>query len=132
MAFTTSQWISSMVLVASIIFYFAARTGLQQNAFLYVFGVALLVLVVGKFFTYFKIYFSWMNEDSSMNHIMKIGKREEMPKCRLEKFVNNKLWFCFVLILSHEFNSFNFFTKNELYKLLHFSLINTNIPVSSP
>jgi hypothetical protein len=47
MGFTTSQWISSIVIVASIIFYFAARTGLQQNAFLYVFGVALVVLIVG-------------------------------------------------------------------------------------
>jgi len=49
MSFTTSQWISSIVLVASIVFYFAARTGQQQNAFLYVFGVALVVLIVGKF-----------------------------------------------------------------------------------
>jgi len=52
MGFTTSQWISTVVLVASIIFYFAARTGSQQNAFLYVFGVALLVLVVGNFIIY--------------------------------------------------------------------------------
>lgn len=51
MGFTTSQWISSLVLVASIIFYFAANTGIKQNAFLYVFGVALTVLVVGKYLT---------------------------------------------------------------------------------
>jgi hypothetical protein len=50
MAFTTSQWISSIAVVVSIIFYFAARTGSQQNAFLYVFGVALVVLIVGNFF----------------------------------------------------------------------------------
>jgi hypothetical protein len=49
MAFTTSQWISTIVLVASIIFYYAATTGLKQNAFLYVFSIALLVLVVGMF-----------------------------------------------------------------------------------
>lgn len=54
MGFTTSQWISSIVLVASIIFYFAARTGQQQNAFLYVFGVALVVLIVGKFIHNFR------------------------------------------------------------------------------
>jgi hypothetical protein len=49
MAFTTSQWLSSIVIVASIIFYFAANTGLKQNAFIYVFGIALTVLIVGKF-----------------------------------------------------------------------------------
>jgi hypothetical protein len=48
MSFTTSQWISSLVIVASIIFYFAANTGYKQNAFLYVFGIALTVLIVGK------------------------------------------------------------------------------------
>lgn len=49
MGFTTSQWVSSIVLIASIIFYFGANTGIKQNAFLYVFGVALTVLVVGNF-----------------------------------------------------------------------------------
>ena len=48
MAFTTSQYITSIVIVASIIFYFAANTGLKQNAFLYVFGIALTVLIVGN------------------------------------------------------------------------------------
>ena len=57
MAFTTSQWISSIVIVVSIVFYFAARTGLQQNAFLYVFGVALIVLVVGIYFVIVDILF---------------------------------------------------------------------------
>lgn len=37
-----------MVLVASIIFYFAATNTLKQNAFLYVFTIALIVLIVGK------------------------------------------------------------------------------------
>jgi hypothetical protein len=50
MGFTTSQWITTIVLVASIIFYYGANSGIKQNAFLYVFGVALTVLVVGKFF----------------------------------------------------------------------------------
>ena len=48
MSFTTSQWISSIVIIASIIFYFAANNGLKQNAFLYVFGIALTVLIVGN------------------------------------------------------------------------------------
>lgn len=61
MGFTTSQWISSLVLVASIIFYFGANTGIKQNAFLYVFGVALTVLVVGKVFIINKD-FLFMNE----------------------------------------------------------------------
>ena len=46
MGFTTSQWIASVSLVVSIVFYFAATSGLKQNAFLFFFGVALTVLVV--------------------------------------------------------------------------------------
>ncbi len=61
MGFTTSQWISSIAVVVSIIFYFAARTGLQQNAFLYLFGISLLVLVVGKIF-FFILDLLFMNE----------------------------------------------------------------------
>lgn len=47
MGYTTSQWISTTVIIISIIFYFAANNTLKQNAFLYVFGIALTVLVVG-------------------------------------------------------------------------------------
>lgn len=101
MGFTTSQWISSIVVVASIIFYFAARTGLQQNAFLYVFGVALVVLIVGMIFCLLKTSSSWTNVDLSMSRIMKIGRREEMPRLRLEIIVWQKLWF-FVCYLFHE------------------------------
>ncbi len=49
MGFTYSQWITSIVIVTSIIFYFAANTGSKQNAFIYVFGIALTVLIVGKY-----------------------------------------------------------------------------------
>jgi hypothetical protein len=63
MGFTTSQWITSVVLIASLIFYFGANSGIKQNAFLYVFGVALTVLVVGKVFIINKD-FLFMNERS--------------------------------------------------------------------
>jgi inner membrane protein involved in colicin E2 resistance len=58
MGFTTSQWIASVSLVVSIVFYFAATSGLKQNAFLFFFGVALTVLVVGMMFHLFQTFCS--------------------------------------------------------------------------
>jgi hypothetical protein len=48
MGFSTSQWAAVIAIIVSIVFYFAANSGLKQNAFLYVFGIALTVLIVGK------------------------------------------------------------------------------------
>lgn len=52
MGFSTSQWAAVIAIIVSIVFYFAANSGLKQNAFLYVFGIALTVLIVGKFIFY--------------------------------------------------------------------------------
>lgn len=45
---TTSQSIASVLLVVFIVFYFAANTGTKQNAFIYMFAIALVVLIVGN------------------------------------------------------------------------------------
>lgn len=45
---TTSQSVSVVFIVASIVLYFAANSGIMQNAFIYVFSIALVVLIVGK------------------------------------------------------------------------------------
>ena len=47
---TTSQSVASIVLLVSIVFYFAANTGLKQNAFIYIFAIALTMLIVGRDF----------------------------------------------------------------------------------
>lgn len=47
---STSQWVSSLTILTSIVFYFCANTGLKQNAFLYIFAIALTVLIVGNMF----------------------------------------------------------------------------------
>lgn len=60
MGYSTSQWITTTVLIASIILYFAANNTLKQNAFLYVFTIALIVLIVGKDLFYLDMLF--MNE----------------------------------------------------------------------
>lgn len=44
---TTSQSIAVIILVCTIVFYFAANTGIKQNAFLYIFIITLTVLIVG-------------------------------------------------------------------------------------
>ncbi len=44
---TTSQAFTSIVILASIVLYFAANTGIQQNAFIYIFSIAVTCLVVG-------------------------------------------------------------------------------------
>lgn len=45
---STSQAIAAIVILVSIVFYFAANSGLKQNAFIFVFSVALTVLIVGN------------------------------------------------------------------------------------
>lgn len=45
--FTTSQKIEIVVIVASLIMYFCGLTFAQQNAWSYIFSIALLMLVVG-------------------------------------------------------------------------------------
>lgn len=45
--FSSSQKIEIVVIVASLILYFCGITHAQQNAWIYVFSIALLCLVVG-------------------------------------------------------------------------------------
>lgn len=45
---STSQSTAVIVMLASVVMYFAANNGLKQNAFLFVFTVALTILVVGR------------------------------------------------------------------------------------
>lgn len=59
MAYSSSQSITVVVLIASIIFYFAATSALKQNAFLYVFAIALTILIVGN--SYFNVDVLFMN-----------------------------------------------------------------------
>jgi membrane-bound ClpP family serine protease len=47
--FSSSQKIEIVVIVASLILYFCGITYAQQNAWIYVFSIALLCLVVGTF-----------------------------------------------------------------------------------
>ena len=42
------QSISAITILTSIVFYFAANDGLKQNAFIYVFAIALTMLIVGR------------------------------------------------------------------------------------
>ncbi len=44
---TTSQSIASVLILVFIVMYFAANTGLMQNAFIFCFIVTVTVLVVG-------------------------------------------------------------------------------------
>jgi hypothetical protein len=46
--FTSSQTISIVVLVASVVLYFCGLTYSQQNVWLFVFSVAMLCLIVGN------------------------------------------------------------------------------------
>lgn len=45
---TTSQSIAAVLIVVFIVMYFAANTGIKQNAFIYLFGIAAVVLIVGN------------------------------------------------------------------------------------
>ena len=47
---TTSQSVASITILASIIFYFAATNGLKQNAFIYIFSIAVTMLIVGNYY----------------------------------------------------------------------------------
>ena len=46
--YTTSQTIEIVAIVVSLIFYFCGLTYAQQNAWLFIFGTALLCLIVGN------------------------------------------------------------------------------------
>lgn len=46
---TTSQSIAAIAILASIVLYFAANTGSQQNAFIFIFAISLLMLIVGTY-----------------------------------------------------------------------------------
>lgn len=48
---TTSQSIASVLILVFIVMYFAANNGLKQNAFLFMFAVTTIVLIVGKPFS---------------------------------------------------------------------------------
>jgi ABC-type nickel/cobalt efflux system permease component RcnA len=49
---TTSQSIASVLILVFIIFYFAANSGIQQNAFIYLLATTIIVLIVGTYFIY--------------------------------------------------------------------------------
>lgn len=49
---TTSQSIAVVLIVVFIVFYFAANSGLMQNAFIFLFAIAAIVLIVGNFIFY--------------------------------------------------------------------------------
>ena len=57
---STSQSTAVIVMLASVVMYFAANNGLKQNAFLFVFTVALTILVVGRWCS--KLDLLFMNE----------------------------------------------------------------------
>ncbi len=57
---TTSQSIASVLLLVFIVLYFAANTGTKQNAFIYMFAIALVVLIVG--IEFLKIDCLFMND----------------------------------------------------------------------
>lgn len=49
---STSQSIAAVLLLAFIICYFAANSGIKQNAFIYLFSITLIVLIVGNIYDY--------------------------------------------------------------------------------
>lgn len=59
---TTSQAIAAITILVSIVLYFAANTGSQQNAFIFLLAIALLMLIVGTPFSYTDVMF--MNNKS--------------------------------------------------------------------
>ena len=46
--FTTSQWIEIVALVVSIVMYYCQLTTWQQDAWSYIFSIALICLIVGN------------------------------------------------------------------------------------
>lgn len=46
--FTSSQNIEMVVVIASLILYFCGITSEQQNAWIFIFSISLLCLIVGK------------------------------------------------------------------------------------
>ena len=46
--FSTSQSVAAISMLVSIVLYFGANSGLKQNAFIYFFGIALTMLIVGN------------------------------------------------------------------------------------
>lgn len=53
---STSQSIAVVLIVVFIVFYFAANTGLMQNAFIFLFAIAGIVLIVGNYFLLFRLF----------------------------------------------------------------------------
>jgi len=46
--YTTSQWVEIVVLVISVVMYYAQLTVWQQDAWIYIFSIALTCLIVGN------------------------------------------------------------------------------------
>lgn len=46
---STSQSTASILILVFIVLYFAANTGIMQNAFIYCFVIAGIVLIVGNY-----------------------------------------------------------------------------------
>ena len=46
--YTTSQKVAAISMLVSIVLYFGANSGLKQNVFIYFFGIALTMLIVGN------------------------------------------------------------------------------------
>lgn len=72
---TGSQRIAIVLLVVFIIFYFAAVTTTIQNAFLFLFVVTGIVLIVGRYFLIFQTVCLWTIRLSIMNRTIKIGRK---------------------------------------------------------
>lgn len=47
--FTTSQWIEIVVIVFSLVLYFCGITYAEQNGWIFIFSIALLCLICGRY-----------------------------------------------------------------------------------
>jgi hypothetical protein len=54
---TTSQSVSSVLILTFIICYFAANSASVQNVFIYLLGITIVVLIVGKILWYLDCLF---------------------------------------------------------------------------
>lgn len=75
---SSSQTVSSVIILVSIVFYFAANNGLKQNVFLYFFAIALTMLIVG-IDPPMKISCSWMRVALSMSRTTRTGRKSNKP-----------------------------------------------------
>jgi hypothetical protein len=53
---STSQSIASVLILVFIVMYFAANTGSKQCAFIYLFAITVVVLIVGTYHDYLRLF----------------------------------------------------------------------------